>query len=474
MLVSILKFHIYSGFILFYSFAKFKMSWNGLLDFDCIPGGMVSGLEESDIQNLIDEYSILDGIESTSNICLPDDIRAEMDAMEIEEETDSSKIHVRQYVKKFKDFLVEKKLSPEIESMEESRLAEYLRYFYSSLRKQDGGFFSPSSLGCIRAALHRYLTSAPVSRPINLMKDATFLSANKMLKALASKYIKTGGKEKRFDSIEKEDLIKLRNYFQRENPTQLQDEVIFNILLHFGQRGREHLRLLTKSSISFSSDSDGRDYAFISEGLPSKNRRASIKRSDYEDFKQARMYANPEESEENCPLQALKLYISKMNANESLFPKPLNKFNNTVWYSTKAVRGKDWLGRFMSELSKKAKLSKQYTNHCIRVTTVSKLHDSGFNLSDISAVTGHKSEAGVKRYIRYKDDRSLATFSNALSAAPTGSKEMKTNEFTITEAHKLKISYEKNFARDDIENDREKSTKKARLHTSWGLLEIDL
>ena len=433
------------------------MSWNGLLDFDSIPGGMISGLEEADIQNLIDDnYSIFDGIDSTSNFCLPDGIREEMDAMEIEEETESSKIHVRQYVKKFKDFLVEKALSPDIESMEESTLAAYLRYFYSSLRKQDGGYFSPSSLGCIRAAIHRYLTSAPVSRPINLIEDSNFSSANKMLKALASKYIKNGGKEKRFDSIEKEDLVKLRDYFKRENPTQLQDEVIFNILLHFGQRGREHLRLLTKASISFSTDSDGRNYAFICEGLPSKNRRASIKRSDYEDVKQARLYANPKEREENCPLQALKLYISKLNNNESLFPKPLNKFTNTEWYSSKAVRGKDWLGRFMSELSKKAGLSKQYTNHCIRVTSVSKLHDLGFSCSDISAVTGHKSEAGVKRYIRYKDDRSLATFSNALSTIPTGSKEMKDSEFSITEAHKLKISYKEHIVKENsTEKDEE-------------------
>ena len=450
------------------------MSWNGLLDFDRIPGGMISGLNESEIQTLIDDWSTFDGIENNSNFSLPDDIKAEMDAMETAEETDSCKIHVRQYVKKFKDFLVEKNLSPEIESMEVPMLAEYLRYFYSSLKKKDGGFFSPSSLGCIRAAIHRYLTSAPVSRSINLIKDSSFLSANKMLKVLASKYIKNGGKEKRFDSIEKEDLIKLREYFKRNDPTQLQDEVIFNILLHFGQRGREHLRLLTKSNISFSSDSDNRYYAYISEGLPSKNRRASIKRSDYEDVKQARMYANPEEPEENCPLQALKLYISKLNEIDSLFPKPLNKYTNTEWYSAKAVRGKDWLGRFMSELSRKARLSKQYTNHCIRVTTVSKLHDSGFNYTDISAVTGHKSEAGVKRYIRYKDDRSLASFSNALSRTSTGSRETEAHELAITEELKLKISYENNVTRDETENDREKQTKKARLHTSWGLLEIDL
>ena len=51
---------------------------------------------------------------------------------------------------------------------------------------------------------------------------------------------------------------------------------------------------------------------------------------------------------------------------------------------------------------------------------------------------------------------------------------MKAHEFSITEAHKLKISYEKRSTGDETENDQENQTKKARLHTSWGLLEIGL
>lgn len=60
--------------------------------------------------------------------------------MEIGEKTVSSKIHGRHYVKKFKDLkFMEKHLSPEIESVEESMLPEYLSYFYSSLRRYLSG-----------------------------------------------------------------------------------------------------------------------------------------------------------------------------------------------------------------------------------------------------------------------------------------------------------------------------------------------
>lgn len=272
-------------------------------------------------------------------------------------------------------------------------------------------------------------------------------------------------------------MVKLKCYFKRENPTQLQDEVIFNILLHFGQRGREHLRILKKTSISFGADSDERQYGYISEGLPSKNRLASMKRSAYEDIKQARMYECIENAE-CCPLRALNVYLSKLRGNDSLFPKPLNKFSETEWYSGKAIRGKDWLGRFMNELSKKAGLSKVYTNHCVRVTAVTKLHDSGFSCVDICAVTGHKSEASVKRYIRYKDDNSLASFSKALSktgiseGACSSSMSDKA-EWWLSESHKVSVSRNKK-SKENSEPEQESENKKARLYTSWGRLEIDL
>ena len=54
------------------------------------------------------------------------------------------------------------------------------------------------------------------------------------------------------------------------------------------------------------------------------------------------------------------------------------------------VLGKDKLGSLMKALSEKAKLSKQYTNHCIRITGDNVLHESGLSNEEISMITGHK------------------------------------------------------------------------------------
>uniref|UniRef100_A0A1I8I2I8 Tyr recombinase domain-containing protein n=1 Tax=Macrostomum lignano TaxID=282301 RepID=A0A1I8I2I8_9PLAT len=76
-------------------------------------------------------------------------------------------------------------------------------------------------------------------------------------------------------------------------------------------------------------------------------------------------------------------------------------------FSDKAHRGLRYLQEFMKNLSEKAKLSKPYTNHCIRVTRICDLESEGHAVHDIMLVTGHKSEATVRRYLHKRRDRSL-------------------------------------------------------------------
>ena len=76
-----------------------------------------------------------------------------------------------------------------------------------------------------------------------------------MLKAMVGKYLKSDDKSKpaeMYPPIEEEDMIKIRAYFDRKKPQNLQDEVAFNCLCYFGLRGRETLRYLEKTSFNFS------------------------------------------------------------------------------------------------------------------------------------------------------------------------------------------------------------------------------
>ena len=109
---------------------------------------------------------------------------------------------------------------------------------------------------------------------------------------------------------------------------------------------------------------------------------------------------------------------------------------SSMWYSKSPV-GINTIGKFMPTISKQAKLSKIYTNHCIRATCVTTLRDSGCPSRDIKSVTGHKSDASIELYSKTPDNvrrdmsRTLAglpstvkdiTVSNAINVVNTPEK----------------------------------------------------
>ena len=54
----------------------------------------------------------------------------------------------------------------------------------------------------------------------------------------------------------------------------------------------------------------------------------------------------------------------------------------------------------MKNISREANLSKEYTNHCIRATSVTVLDDSGFEARHIMSLSGHRSESSIRSYSR--------------------------------------------------------------------------
>ena len=124
------------------------------------------------------------------------------------------------------------------------------------------------------------------------------------------------------------------------------------------------------------------------------------------------MFEN-KENPQICPVKPFEDYAEKI----SNCPKPLEKYRPTKdrWYSEKACRGKDYLGNIMKMLSQKLSLTKDYTNHCIRSTVVSNMIDNGHDVSDVAAVTGHKSSDALRKYASYKRESQVQSFSETLN-----------------------------------------------------------
>ena len=105
---------------------------------------------------------------------------------------------------------------------------------------------SPATLVCIRAGIQRYLGGAPVNRPMDIIRDTQFRSANNMLKVVGTLYLRNGGRTRSYRSIQDADLQKLSRYFDRSGPQRLQEEVAYNILYYYGERGREAFQQLDR------------------------------------------------------------------------------------------------------------------------------------------------------------------------------------------------------------------------------------
>ena len=72
---------------------------------------------------------------------------------------------------------------------------------------------------------------------------------------------------------------------------------------------------------------------------------------------------------------------------------------DSTWYTRHPI-GKNTLCNMMKRLSNQAHLSRQYTNHSVRATCITKLSEKGVQENIIMATSGHKSVESLKAYNR--------------------------------------------------------------------------
>jgi hypothetical protein len=72
-----------------------------------------------------------------------------------------------------------------------------------------------------------------------------------------------------------------------------------------------------------------------------------------------------------------------------------------------------------ADISKAAKLSRVYTNHCIRATCITLLSEAGFEGRHIISLSGHRSEEIIKSYCRDMSEEQKRDMSKSISAFTT-------------------------------------------------------
>ena len=119
-----------------------------------------------------------------------------MQAMEATSKPQSTARATVYGVNRFYDWLTRRNKTCDFNNVTAEQLNELLRKFYAEVKaKKQGGSLTPSTLTCLRAAIHRHITAAPFYRPFNIIKNREFTSANSMFTARCKLYFKSGNKK---------------------------------------------------------------------------------------------------------------------------------------------------------------------------------------------------------------------------------------------------------------------------------------
>lgn len=229
-------------------------------------------------------------------------------------------------------------------------------------------------------------------------------------------------RQKHHPAIETGDLRKISNYIRnyRSSPENLLLGFWFLVSYNFARRGREGWREMTRATFIIKSDDEGKEYLTMALTECNKNWQggSSSKAWDYSDV---RAYGVNFDNESINIVDVYRFYLSKLNPEcAALFQKPKYKKwgleEGSIWFDNVCI-GVNKIGELMKTISLRAALSKIYTNHSVRATSITVMYQGGVNTKQICKVTKHKSEESLKHYIDGESSAQKRQCSEVLSSA---------------------------------------------------------
>ena len=284
-------------------------------------------------------------------------------------------------------------------------LAPILESFFVDVRGKNGEPYKGNSLKAAKGAIQRLLSAK--DRRINIFQDAEFDKMRKVFAGLLKDRRRSGEEA---SVLHKEPLTDadwklLHAYFADAETTldaiKLCRYVWFYVTLHFCFRGTEMQVALKKDALQFVSVENGDEIIKLNGDYMSKNHQE-------DEYKNAGCITDP------VQVRVIRKYLSKLNPGiDRLFQRAKMNVSegDACWYMRSPL-GKNLLSAMLKTLSKEAKLSRTYTNHCLRASSITRLKQAGFDDRKIATVSGHKSLDSLKAY-----DRTSEAESRAMSAA---------------------------------------------------------
>lgn len=143
---------------------------------------------------------------------------------------------------------------------------------------------------------------------------------------------------------------------------------------------------------------------------------------------------------DRCPVKSFVKYLEKRNnSTDRLFLHPKNSYSEVddVWFRNEPI-GPHKMKVFMKNLSKSAKLSREYTDHCVRSTCITLLDYCGFQSRHIKTISGQRNEASLSSYCYDTSDKQKKSMSDALSKCT--SQQTESRRVTISLSQEKTVS----------------------------------
>nr|XP_022302337.1 uncharacterized protein LOC111110197 [Crassostrea virginica] len=252
-----------------------------------------------------------------------------------------------------------------IKLMPTVQIAEFLKDFYTAVKSQDVEPF-PSSLKYIRTGLHKYFLK---QHGIDIVKDRDFENANSVFDVTVKQVPRRCHRLR----IEFEDLKKLYMgpALDLDQPDTLQNKVFFDVNLYICNRGKDFLRVMSKSDFEVGTDLEGRRYVWLkyNSKFSFKELIGGLSENDsviHGNQIGEGMYERP--GDPKCPVASFLQYLSHLHPmTEAFWQRPKRNFVSAdyVWYDNTPL-GNSTISKIMTRTCQMSGLFENYTNHAIK------------------------------------------------------------------------------------------------------------
>ena len=181
------------------------------------------------------------------------------------------------------------------------------------------------------------------------------------------------------------------------NPVQLMQTMFDYNGLHFGLRGGDEHRSLSVSQFTIKRPEGELPYIEFAEKIGKTFKGGLAQRKATPNIK--RFYANVDQPD-RCHVQLFTKFLEVRPKNTDVFYlQPIRKIKQDVWYSSQPI-GHNPLRQMLSKMCQRAGVEGHKTNHSLRATLATRLHQANVGEQIAMEMTGHRSVEGIRAYKR--------------------------------------------------------------------------